>query len=266
MVCDALVAGCWRSGTGSRLCVRDEGCCSTDRCQWCTVKQISDNEIYLLIKYIKSILWRVAKRLSYIQDARGLKVNLHLSIAPNCAGTAARYKREQHPLLPLPPSIDMSLQKVVHLFKPTSTKTTVCRPNTFSSTKILPTVYLWVSYVPQKVGEYFLSKVKFGGNACIVRVWQLSNTTKSAFLTDKLLQNVYSTSHCQHLFTLPHREAIHTGMHTSCEQPTSANYPEPYASTSHASTALLKMSILTLTSTCNHVIKTVPSLHVYWEL
>ena len=43
--------------------------------QWCMVKQISDNEIYLLIKYIKSVLWRVAKRLSYIQDARCLKVN-----------------------------------------------------------------------------------------------------------------------------------------------------------------------------------------------
>jgi len=28
----------------------------------------------LLIKYIKSVLWRVAKRLSYIQDARCLKV------------------------------------------------------------------------------------------------------------------------------------------------------------------------------------------------
>jgi len=39
------------------------------------VKQISDNEIYLLIKYIKSVLWRVAKRLSYIQEARCLKVN-----------------------------------------------------------------------------------------------------------------------------------------------------------------------------------------------
>jgi hypothetical protein len=38
------------------------------------VKQISDNEIYLLIKYIKSICWRVVKRLSYIQDARCLKV------------------------------------------------------------------------------------------------------------------------------------------------------------------------------------------------
>ena len=36
--------------------------------------KISDNEIYLLIKYIKSVLWRVAKRLSYIEDARCLKV------------------------------------------------------------------------------------------------------------------------------------------------------------------------------------------------
>jgi len=30
----------------------------------------------LLIKYIKSVLWRVAKRLSYIEDARCLKVNV----------------------------------------------------------------------------------------------------------------------------------------------------------------------------------------------
>ena len=42
--------------------------------QRCTVKQISDNEIYLLIKYIKSVLWRAAKSLSYIQEARCLKV------------------------------------------------------------------------------------------------------------------------------------------------------------------------------------------------
>ena len=46
--------------------------------QRCTVKQISDNEIYLLIKYIKSVLWRVAKRLSYIEDARCLKVKCSL--------------------------------------------------------------------------------------------------------------------------------------------------------------------------------------------
>jgi len=38
------------------------------------VKQISDNEIYLLIKYIKSVLRRVVKRLSYTEDARRLKV------------------------------------------------------------------------------------------------------------------------------------------------------------------------------------------------
>jgi len=40
--------------------------------QWCTVKQISYNEIYLLIKYIKSVVWRVAKHLSYRGDARCL--------------------------------------------------------------------------------------------------------------------------------------------------------------------------------------------------
>jgi len=39
------------------------------------VKQISDNDIYLLIKYKKSVLWRAAKRLSYIEDAQCLKVN-----------------------------------------------------------------------------------------------------------------------------------------------------------------------------------------------
>ena len=44
--------------------------------QWCTVKQISDNEIYLLIKYIKSLLWRVAKCLSNTEEARCLKVKI----------------------------------------------------------------------------------------------------------------------------------------------------------------------------------------------
>ena len=47
--------------------------------QWCTVKQISDNEIYLLIKRIKSVLWRVVKRLSCIRDARCLKVKRQMS-------------------------------------------------------------------------------------------------------------------------------------------------------------------------------------------
>jgi len=42
------------------------------------VKQISDNEIFLLIKYTKSVLWRVVKRLSYIEDARCLKVKIQL--------------------------------------------------------------------------------------------------------------------------------------------------------------------------------------------
>jgi len=42
------------------------------------IKQISDNEIYLLIKYTKSILWTVAKRLSYKEDARCLKVNVQV--------------------------------------------------------------------------------------------------------------------------------------------------------------------------------------------
>ena len=42
--------------------------------QRCTVKQISVNEIYLLIKYIKSVLWRGSKCLSYIEEARCLKV------------------------------------------------------------------------------------------------------------------------------------------------------------------------------------------------
>jgi len=37
---------------------------------------MSDNETYLLIKYIKNVLWRVAKRLSYIEDACCLKVKL----------------------------------------------------------------------------------------------------------------------------------------------------------------------------------------------
>ena len=40
------------------------------------VKQISDNEIYLLIKYIKIVLWKEAKRLSYTEDARCLKIKI----------------------------------------------------------------------------------------------------------------------------------------------------------------------------------------------
>ena len=36
---------------------------------------ITQWNIYMLIKYIKSVLWRLAKCLSYIEDARCLKVN-----------------------------------------------------------------------------------------------------------------------------------------------------------------------------------------------
>ena len=43
-----------------------------------TVKQISGNRMELLIKYLKSILWRVAKHLSYIEDTRCLEVKLDL--------------------------------------------------------------------------------------------------------------------------------------------------------------------------------------------
>ena len=52
--------------------------------QWCTVKQILDKEIYMLSKYIKIALWRVARRLSYIEDARCLKLKHWLKIRDKC--------------------------------------------------------------------------------------------------------------------------------------------------------------------------------------
>ena len=51
--------------------------------QWCAVKQISYNETFLFIKYIKSVLWWVAKRLSYIEDSRCLKFKHSNSAGPN---------------------------------------------------------------------------------------------------------------------------------------------------------------------------------------
>ena len=60
----------------------------------CTVKQISDNKIYLLIKYMKSVLWRVAKRLSYIEDAWCLKVNLSRVVVERSALGAVRHNSE----------------------------------------------------------------------------------------------------------------------------------------------------------------------------
>ena len=51
-----------------------------------------------MIKYIKSVLWRVAKRLSYIEDARCLKVNSHTSCTCNSSIRKsmhhAKYKAE----------------------------------------------------------------------------------------------------------------------------------------------------------------------------
>jgi hypothetical protein len=41
---------------------------------------MSDNDIYLLIKYIKNVVCRVAKRLSHIEDARCLKIDSSVTI------------------------------------------------------------------------------------------------------------------------------------------------------------------------------------------
>jgi len=51
----------------------------------------------LLIKYIKSVLWRVAQRVSYTEDARCLKVNLlrRLSI-PSQVNPVHTHKRRSH--------------------------------------------------------------------------------------------------------------------------------------------------------------------------
>jgi len=60
--------------------------------RWCTVKQISDNKIYLLIKYIKSVLWWVAKCLSYIEEAWCLKIkhfSLYCGMVESTHGTIA---------------------------------------------------------------------------------------------------------------------------------------------------------------------------------
>ena len=68
-----------------------------------TVKQISGNEIYLLIKYIKSVLWRVAKCLSYTEEARCLKVKRSLYIP--CSDSVKRRNK-------LAPQIDAWLAEL----------------------------------------------------------------------------------------------------------------------------------------------------------
>ena len=58
------------------------------------IKQISDNEIYLLIKYIKSVLWRVAKCLSYIEEARCLNIKATGSEkGKRCCAEMLRWRR-----------------------------------------------------------------------------------------------------------------------------------------------------------------------------
>ena len=85
--CCRTVAGNIVTGIINKPLLLHLVCCLHYLYQWCTVKQVSDNEIYLLTKYIKSVLWRVAKRLSYTEDARCLKFNENMrdseSIASN---------------------------------------------------------------------------------------------------------------------------------------------------------------------------------------
>ena len=78
--------------------------------QWYTVKQISDNEIYLLIKYIKSVLSTVAKRLSYIETARCLKDNNTTNSTATHTESRFLPHKEQTPF-PLPTSIRPGTEK-----------------------------------------------------------------------------------------------------------------------------------------------------------
>ena len=57
----------------------------------------SDNEIYLLIKYIKSLLWRVAKRLSYTEDSWCLKVKNDLVLLFILPVISSRISRTKPP-------------------------------------------------------------------------------------------------------------------------------------------------------------------------
>ena len=68
------------------------------------MNQISDNEIYLLIKYIKSVLWRVAKCLSYIEEARCVKVKMVLYNM--CKGVLMKRSDHQYSVIPIKRNID----------------------------------------------------------------------------------------------------------------------------------------------------------------
>ena len=64
---------------------------------------ISDNEIYLLIKYIKTVLCRVAKCLAYIEDARCLKVKLLIrEMVPKLPGHPLKAKILASPTAQVP--------------------------------------------------------------------------------------------------------------------------------------------------------------------
>ena len=54
----------------------------------------------MLIKYIKSVVWRLAKCLSYIEEARCLKVNTASSIVTLCKCPSGRQIEQE--LLDLP--------------------------------------------------------------------------------------------------------------------------------------------------------------------
>ena len=87
--------------------------------QWCTVKQISNNEIYLLIKYIKSVLWRVAKCLPYIEEARCLKVNCLLFTVTlySSVRTVFLYNDNQYPFHDVIKEIDYTSFRNMQRFR-----------------------------------------------------------------------------------------------------------------------------------------------------
>ena len=105
--------------------------------QWCTDKQISDNEIYLLIKYIKSFLWRVVKRLSSIEDARCLKVKFK-----NFPGVS-RSLKESEGFLPLGP---ISLDRSITIF--CSTNSSLFPKGRYLEATIPHKLCVWYNSIP----------------------------------------------------------------------------------------------------------------------
>jgi len=103
------------------------------------VKQISDNEIYLLIKYIKIVLWRVAKRLSCIEDARCLKVKSRIPILLDDFHFLVHRKLYDSVLsqcLPYP-----SLPSFAPA-DPTYTSPALLKPSSVTQTSVCPTLHV----------------------------------------------------------------------------------------------------------------------------